>query len=493
MAPLRAFRFLQVGTGPVLDRVGTLLTLLGAEAVVLGDEAALAPLLARPGAPGRAGRHVLLGDGATAAGIPHHGLVGGAGSVERGPGVVAVAAAGEGAVADGLCAAAAVVELLSDLGGRRIAVDGPGLATERARLLGLPAAGAITAGGAGRLVQAADGWVAVNLPRPSDLELLGAWLGRMPGDDHWSAVTSALATLPAETAVRTAQELGLAVARVVAPREAAEDEQARARHQPAPMQPFLLDGRPTATAPTRLVEDPADLAPLSPARFRPIAGARVVDLSSLWAGPLATSLLSDAGAEVIKVESTGRTDGARAGDPAFFDLLHAGKRSVALDLPDPVAVAHLQALVDDADLVVEASRPRALDQLGIVRHRRWLTLTAYGATGPWRQWSGFGDDAAVAGGLVSGTADAPAFYGDAVADPLAGLYAAAAALAVLVGEPASVDLALREVANHVVGDAPPGPPLRVGARRHRPGAAPALGEGNHDLLRPADAPAARAR
>jgi crotonobetainyl-CoA:carnitine CoA-transferase CaiB-like acyl-CoA transferase len=259
------------------------------------------------------------------------------------------------------------------------------------------------------------------------------------------------------------------------------------------MQPFLLDGRPTATAPTRLVEDPADLAPLSPARFRPIAGARVVDLSSLWAGPLATSLLSDAGAEVIKVESTGRPDGARSGPTAFFDLLHAGKRSVALDLPDPVAVAHLQALVDDADLVVEASRPRALDQLGIVRHLRWLTLTAYGATGPWRQWSGFGDDAAVAGGLVSGTSDAPAFYGDAVADPLAGLYAAAVALAVLVGEPASVDLALREVANHVVGDAPPGPPLRAGARRHRPGAAPALGEGNHDLLRPADAPAARAR
>lgn len=269
-------------------------------------------------------------------------------------------------------------------------MDGPGLATERARLLGLPPAGTATAGGVGRLVRAADGGLRQRLPRPSDLELLGAWLGRVPGADHWSAVTSTLATRPAASAVLAAQELGLAVAWVVAPREAAEDDQARARHQPAPMQPFLLDGRPTATAPTRLVEDPADLAPLSPARSRPIAGARVVDLSSLWAAALSTPLLHDAGAEVIKVESTGRPDGARAGDPVFFDLLNAGK---AQRRPRPARCrrrrrGQLQRLVDGADLAVEASRPRALDQLGIVRHRRWLTLTAYGATGPWRQYGG---------------------------------------------------------------------------------------------------------
>ncbi len=184
----------------------------------------------------------------------------------------------------------------------------------------------------------------------------------------------------------------------------------------------------------------------------------------------------DAGAEVVKVESTGRPDGARRGDRAFFDLLNAGKRSVALDLPDPKAVAVLQALVDGADLVVEGSRPRALDQLGIVRHRRWVALTAYGASGPWRQWSGFGDDAAVAGGLVGGSPQAPAFYGDAIADPVAGLHAAVAGLAVLVGAPASVDLALREVVNHVIGVAPPGPMPAAGVRRVRPGRAPALGE-----------------
>jgi hypothetical protein len=58
----------------------------------------------------------------------------------------------------------------------------------------------------------------------------------------------------------------------------------------------------------------------------------VVDLSSLWAGPLCTQLLQDAGARVVKLESAARPDGARFGAPAFFDLLNAGKASVALEL-----------------------------------------------------------------------------------------------------------------------------------------------------------------
>ena len=458
MAPLRAFRFLQVGTGPVVDRAGRLLTLLGAEVE------AVAPDRIESGA--------------------HHGIVDGAGVVAAGPDVVAVDPHPVGAVVDGLRAAAAVVELLSALGGHRVTVDGPGLAGERAQLLDLPPAGTTTAGGAGRMVRAADGWVALNLPRPGDVDLLEAWLGRAPGDDPWDAVRAAAARRRTVDLVAAAQELGLAVARVTTPREAASDDQARARHQPFPMRPFLFEPSPVSTA--RAVGSGAGAD--GP---RTLAGARVVDLSSLWAGPLATSLLADAGAEVVKVESSGRPDGARAGDPTFFDLLNAGKRSVALDLPDPAAVARLQELVDGADLVVEASRPRALDQLGVVRHDRWLTLTAYGASGPWRQWSGFGDDAAVAGGLVTGSPDAPTFVGDAIADPLAGLHAAAAGLALLLGTPTRVDLALREVANHVVGDGVPGPlPASLG-RRVRPGRAPALGEANQELLGDLRRPVAR--
>ena len=475
VAPLRDFRFLQTGTGPVADRAGALLGLLGAEVVIARDPATAA---------------TITHDGEIAIGAgpddgPQH---------EAAPKTVHVDTSTGGAVTDGLRAAAAVVEVLSELGGQRVTVDGPGLATERSRLLGLPAAGVTTAGGAGRMVRAADGWVAVNLPRPSDLDLLPAWLGRpIEGEaDPWVAIEAVVSERAAGEVASSGQALGLAVAEVVTPREAATDAQATARHQRFPMTPFLLDGRPPAPAPPRVVTGSGSgsvgALPHTRLRPRPLAGARVVDLSSLWAGPLAASLLVDAGAEVIKVESSGRPDGARSGSPAFFDLLNAGKRSVALDLPDPDAVSGLQALLDGADLVIEASRPRALDQLGIVRHPRWLTLTAYGATGPWRQWSGFGDDAAVAGGLVAGTPETPRFYGDAVADPLAGLHAAAAALAVLVGRAASIDLALREVANHVGGDAPPGPVPAGDGPRQRAGTAPELGEADAELFRARAAP-----
>src|SRR3546814_5825467 len=71
------------------------------------------------------------------------------------------------------------------------------------------------------------------------------------------------------------------------------------------------------------------------------------------------------GADVIKVEGSARPDGARRGPSAFFDLLNAGKRSVALDLQSPRGRAQLRELLRGADIVIEASRPRALRQMGI--------------------------------------------------------------------------------------------------------------------------------
>ena len=107
-------------------------------------------------------------------------------------------------------------------------------------------------------------------------------------------------------------------------------------------------------------------------------------------------------------------------------------------------------------MVIEGSRPRALTRLGIDPHEIvaahpgavWVAITAYGRTGPRRQWVGFGDDAAAAGGLVQWGADGtPGFVGDAVADPLTGLVAAAlVARAVRDGGGVVIDLALREVA-----------------------------------------------
>jgi crotonobetainyl-CoA:carnitine CoA-transferase CaiB-like acyl-CoA transferase len=192
--------------------------------------------------------------------------------------------------------------------------------------------------------------------------------------------------------------------------------------------------------------DPAGAAPA-----RSIDGAVVVDLSSLWAGPLCGSLLALGGADVIKVESIARPDGARSGPPAFFDLMNAGKRAVALDFGARRDLDRLQRLIDRADVVIEASRRRALDQLGVDRSaaRVWLTITGFGRDS---DRVAFGDDAAVAGGLVKWKRETPEFFGDAVADPLSGLTAAAEVVRALVrGGRWSIDVAMAGVAAAFAG------------------------------------------
>ncbi len=213
-------------------------------------------------------------------------------------------------------------------------------------------------------------------------------------------------------------------------------------------------------------------APVAPASLRvePLgvpaprrkAAPLVLDLSSVWAGPLCGHLLLLAGARVVKVESTRRPDGARSGPAAFFDLLNAGKQSVALDFGTAEGRASLARLVQRADIVIEASRPRALAQLGIdaealVAARPgvvWLSLTGHGRREPEADWVAFGDDAAVAAGLsvATGSCDAPVFCGDAIADPVTGVYAARAAFeAWQLGGGVLLDVSLREVVAHVLG------------------------------------------
>jgi crotonobetainyl-CoA:carnitine CoA-transferase CaiB-like acyl-CoA transferase len=154
----------------------------------------------------------------------------------------------------------------------------------------------------------------------------------------------------------------------------------------------------------------------------------VADLSSLWAGPLCAQLLARAGAIVVKVESPSRPDGTRSGEPAFYDWMNTGKLSYSIDFDsDSDAV---RRLLGAADIVIEGSRPAALRRRGLSVEdlpgrlgRIWLRIGGY-RDQPDRP--AFGDDAAVAGGLVGITADGPVFCGDAIADPLSGLEAARA-------------------------------------------------------------------
>jgi crotonobetainyl-CoA:carnitine CoA-transferase CaiB-like acyl-CoA transferase len=161
---------------------------------------------------------------------------------------------------------------------------------------------------------------------------------------------------------------------------------------------------------------------------------RVIDLSALWAGPLAGHLLSLAGADVVKVESLHRPDTMRD-NSEFYALLNQGKSSVAFDFKSTHDRHNLLSLISTSDIVIEAARPRALRQLGIDADQLvrttpglvWVTITGHGVAGDCANWVGFGDDCGVAGGLSAALHDATGrmgFVGDAIADPLSGMRAA---------------------------------------------------------------------
>ncbi|WP_068637429.1 CoA transferase [Thauera butanivorans] len=306
--------------------------------------------------------------------------------------------------------------------------SGEDVLAQRAALLGLRRRGRISAGGSCRLLAAADGMLAVNLARDEDWELLPAWLeGRAAAD--WPALAAAVAAQPAQATLERARLLGLPVA---------------AAELPAQAPPWCRVRRGGAGAETG----------------REGRSPRVLDLSALWAGPLCGQLLHQLGAQVVKVESTRRPDGARAGNAAFFDLLNAGKWCVAVDFASAAGIERLRRLIEWADIVIDSSRPRALRQLGIDAEAMvaahpalsWISITGYGRHEPAANWVAFGDDAGVAGGLSTMLARAGgpwAFCGDAIGDPLTGLHAALAAWAAhAAGGGCVVSLAMRDVVAH---------------------------------------------
>ncbi|CAN5588008.1 CoA transferase [soil metagenome] len=275
---------------------------------------------------------------------------------------------------------------------------GLGVLGERAATQKFVRSGRVSCGGASRLIRCADGWIALSLPRPEDFEAVPALVeGDLDERADWSALEASLASTTVASTVERASLLGIASAAV------------GERMSPNAIQ----------------VESLADAAP------SPVAGLVVANLASLWAGPLAADVLARCGARVISIESTTRPDGARAW-PAFFDDLHAGCESVALDFTNSRDRQRLSELLERVDVVVEGSRPRALEQLGIDARaltrsgpRIWVSITAHGRDETQAHRVGFGDDAAAAGGLVGWVNDEPRFLADAIADPITGLATAA--------------------------------------------------------------------
>jgi len=314
--------------------------------------------------------------------------------------------------------------------GRAVDVAALGV-TDRAGELPLgPAGEAVSPNGACRLFRAADGWMALNLARDEDRDLVPAWLEAEASEDVWGLISNVALNRTTDDLIRRAALLGLPAARV-----------------------GEVSGGP---------ESPDRLIRTGPWPVRPTPSTlRVVDLSALWAGPMCGAILAAVGAEVTKLDSVRRPEPARIATPGFDARMSGSKARLALDLATPEGKAELRARVMESDVVITSARRRGLRSIGLTPEAilaarpglTWVAITGYG----WRidaplddapERVAFGDDAAAAGGLVSWTDDgAPRFLGDALSDPLTGLAAAAAAMTgVLRGGGCLIDAAMAQAA-----------------------------------------------
>lgn len=230
-----------------------------------------------------------------------------------------------------------------------------------------------------------------------------------------------------------------------------------------------------------------------------LSNVRVLDLSRILAGPWATQILADLGAEVLKVERPGSGDDTRSWGPpfvkdeegrstgtaAYFCSTNRGKRSVAVDFTTPEGRDVLHRLVARSDVLVENFKVGGLAKYGLdyetlrrVNPRLvYCSVTGFGQDGPYRERAGYDFMIQAMGGLMSVTGEddslpggGPVKVGVALADVMTGLYATIAILAALAarertGEGQHVDLALLDVqvatlanqaANYLIGGVVPG-------------------------------------
>lgn len=194
----------------------------------------------------------------------------------------------------------------------------------------------------------------------------------------------------------------------------------------------------------------------------PLSGILVLDFTRVVAGPFATAMLADQGAEVIKVEPPGGDDqrhmGAfRGGESLNFQLLNRNKRSLRLDLREDKGRRIARALALKADVVIENFRPGVATRLGIGPELRagnprliHCAISGFGQTGPMRDAPAYDVIVQALTGMMSVTGEPdgpPVLVGDSIGDTLAGIHAAQAIAAALFarersGHGATLDVAM---------------------------------------------------
>ncbi|MEU1534369.1 CaiB/BaiF CoA transferase family protein [Streptomyces fagopyri] len=208
----------------------------------------------------------------------------------------------------------------------------------------------------------------------------------------------------------------------------------------------------------------------------PLTGLRVLDLATLFAGPLAATLLGDFGAEVVKVEHPAKPDPSRGHGPSkdgiglWWKLLGRNKRTITLDLSKPGGRATLLRLAAQADVIIENFRPGTLEkwdlgweELSAANPRLVLArVTAFGQFGPYAHRPGFGTLAEAMSGFaaITGEPDTPPVLPPfGLADSIAGLTTAYAVMTALRARETSglgqvVDMAIIEPILTVLGPQP---------------------------------------
>ncbi|QXC61642.1 CoA transferase [Aquihabitans sp. G128] len=366
----------------------------------------------------------------------------------------------------------------------------------------------------------ADGWVGFNTNAPHQITAFLRMIGRddladsgeltmaaqrVARIDEWQALVTAW------TSQRTTAEVvALAVAhkvpvapvcdgRSVAQLDTVVDRgslvDAPSGRFRMPGRPWRIDGqvgpapRPAPSPPAAPVASPtwpggrtawppppaeADAAP-----GRPLAGLRVLDLTTWWAGPMSSGLLAALGADVVHLEAPARMDGARMVGASFFDrpswwelspfflTVNAGKRSLALDLEADAGRALALRLVAEADVLIENATPRVLPKLGLggdavhAANPRTIVvrMPAFGLDGPWSERPGFAQTIEQASGLawMTGEHDDQPRIQRGPCDPNGGLHAAIGLLVALrererTGEGSVVEAAMFDAALAVAAE-----------------------------------------
>lgn len=197
-----------------------------------------------------------------------------------------------------------------------------------------------------------------------------------------------------------------------------------------------------------------------------LAGLKVIELGQLIAGPFASKLLGEFGADVIKIEPPGTGDPLRKwrvlkdGTSLWWHVQTRNKRSLALDLRSAEGQSIVRRLVEEADIVIENFRPGTLEKWGLgwealseLNPRLIMVrISGYGQTGPYRDRPGFGVIGEAMGGLryLSGHPDQPSVrVGVSIGDSLSALYGVIGALLALQerhrsGRGQYIDVALYE-------------------------------------------------